>query len=257
MRERFAQYQDDENILRDNLTQARTQLFLTANELVKQTNVALDQSSIIKSMNDQMQTLDESLKTAFNDIRKLHVSLEAAKRIDEYEPYVPRKNDEIDMRLSEIMNRTKMPIKFIRIGEGIYIFGSRRVHVKILNGKLVIRTGGGYMMLEEFIRLYAHQELMKLKTTRGDQLQYTDMDYEELPAEVRMNQVVSEENLRDQPYLIKELEQNRDNEIRIIPKQSPNRSRTEKSPSSYQDTLRSSMQLQKIEEPSYEDEEVR
>ena len=152
-------------------------------------------------MNEQMCTLDDSLKTAFSDIKRLHMSLEQAKKIDEFEPYVPKQNDEIDQRLGEIMNRTKMPIKFIRIGEGSYVFGSKRVHVKIINGKLAIRTGGGYMMLEEFIRLYAHQELLKLKTTRQDQLSYTDMDYEELPPDVRQSHIIPADK-----YLVNQLE---------------------------------------------------
>jgi len=31
-----------------------------------------------------------------------------------------------------------------------------------LNGKLVIRVGGGYMIIEEFINTYAEQELAKI-----------------------------------------------------------------------------------------------
>ena len=38
-------------------------------------------------------------------------------------------------------------IKYIRIGVGYYTFGSRRIHVRKRDGKLVIRVGGGYMMI--------------------------------------------------------------------------------------------------------------
>lgn len=38
-------------------------------------------------------------------------------------------------------------IKYIRIGEGHYTFGSKKIHIRKLNGKLVIRIGGGYMMV--------------------------------------------------------------------------------------------------------------
>ena len=46
-----------------------------------------------------------------------------------------------------------MPIK--RLGNGFYLFGTRKIFAKIMNGKLVIRVGGGYMVIEEFIATYA------------------------------------------------------------------------------------------------------
>lgn len=55
-----------------------------------------------------------------------------------------------------------MPIK--KLGEGYYLFGTRKIYAKILNGKLVIRVGGGYMVIEEFISTYAEKELVKLDT---------------------------------------------------------------------------------------------
>jgi hypothetical protein len=53
-----------------------------------------------------------------------------------------------------------VPIK--KLGNGYYIFGTRKIYAKILNGKLVIRVGGGYMVIEEFISTYAEQELNKM-----------------------------------------------------------------------------------------------
>jgi len=36
-----------------------------------------------------------------------------------------------------------------------------------LNGKLVIRVGGGYMVIEEFISTYAEKELIKVESITG------------------------------------------------------------------------------------------
>jgi hypothetical protein len=47
------------------------------------------------------------------------------------------------------------------------LFGTRKIYAKILNGKLVIRVGGGYMVIEEFISTYAEKELIKLDTLRA------------------------------------------------------------------------------------------
>ena len=42
-----------------------------------------------------------------------------------------------------------IPIK--RLGGGYYMFGTKKIYCKIINGKLVVRVGGGYMGMEEFI----------------------------------------------------------------------------------------------------------
>ena len=246
MRAKVDSLKEDNKELKEHLQTCRQQLYATAAELVKQTSIALHQSQIISSMNDQMQTLDESLKTAFGDIKKLHMSLEAAKRIDEYETYSSRKADEIDQKINEIMNKTRIPIRFIRIGEGAYVFGSRKVHVKIINGKLAIRCGGGYMMLEEFIRLYAHQEIAKLKTMKSDQIQYTDMDYEEMPPDVRPNQIIRDD-VNESVHSIRESEQYRDQFGRGI-------GRTNSS-QKYNEPTRHSSQVYRSEESFYDEDD--
>ncbi len=65
-----------------------------------------------------------------------------------------------------------MPIK--KLGNGYYIFGTRKIYAKILNGKLVIRVGGGYMVIEEFISTYAEQELNKINKMNEKNLDNED-----------------------------------------------------------------------------------
>jgi Growth-Arrest-Specific Protein 2 Domain len=60
-----------------------------------------------------------------------------------------------------------VPIK--KLGNGYYIFGTRKIYAKILNGKLVIRVGGGFMIIEEFINNYAEQELNKINKLNEQQ----------------------------------------------------------------------------------------
>ena len=50
----------------------------------------------------------------------------------------------------------------MRIGDGLYNFGSKKVQVKTLNGKLVVKVGGGYVFIEQFVKTYAAAELNKL-----------------------------------------------------------------------------------------------
>ena len=55
-----------------------------------------------------------------------------------------------------------MPIK--RLGDGYYIFGTKKIFAKIMNQKLVIRVGGGFMVVEEFIAAYGEMELAKVNS---------------------------------------------------------------------------------------------
>lgn len=42
------------------------------------------------------------------------------------------------------------------------MFGTKRISVKIVNDKLLIRVGGGYMSVDEFIEQYGKMEMLKL-----------------------------------------------------------------------------------------------
>lgn len=55
------------------------------------------------------------------------------------------------------------------------MFGTKKIYCKIMNGKLVVRVGGGFMGIEDFINQYAAIEIEKtsmesvgnLLTTKG------------------------------------------------------------------------------------------
>lgn len=70
--------------------------------------------------------------------------------------YIAHKNDKIDLALANFINkypeRKKMNIMFLRESEGVYQFGQKRVYVKIEAGnKLLVRVGGGFISIDEFI----------------------------------------------------------------------------------------------------------
>ena len=72
------------------------------------------------------------------------------------------KGDLLDEMLGQYIHQANCPVPIKKLGNGYYIFGTRKIYAKILNGKLVIRVGGGYMVIEEFISTYAEQELNKI-----------------------------------------------------------------------------------------------
>ena len=60
------------------------------------------------------------------------------------------------------MNNFTLDVPIQRLGDGNYMFGSRKIYAKIMNDKLVVRVGGGYMLIDEFLNTYGHQEIDKI-----------------------------------------------------------------------------------------------
>lgn len=65
--------------------------------------------------------------------------------------YKAVKGDAIDELWAYHLNQHALDLEVKRISVGKYIFGTRNIMAKIINGKLVIRVGGGYMSADEFI----------------------------------------------------------------------------------------------------------
>ena len=77
--------------------------------------------------------------------------------------YKPIKGDLVDELMAKYLNDMNCPLPVKRIGDGYYMFGTKKIFAKIMQGKLVIRVGGGYMSVEEFIRTYADFEVQKVQ----------------------------------------------------------------------------------------------
>jgi len=77
--------------------------------------------------------------------------------------YIPVKDDSTDHRLAEYINnypdRSKLKIMFMREAEGVYQFGSKRVYVKSDKDKILVRVGGGFLSIDEFLDQYTPSEL--------------------------------------------------------------------------------------------------
>lgn len=69
--------------------------------------------------------------------------------------YIPVKSDSVDLKLAEYINnypdRKKLKIMFMRESEGVYEFGTRRVMVKVERGKILVKVGGGFLSVDEFL----------------------------------------------------------------------------------------------------------
>ena len=77
--------------------------------------------------------------------------------------YRAMKGDSVDEMLANVLNIKNCEIPISRIGDGWYMFGSKKIYAKIMNNKLVCRVGGGFSNMEEFIKDYAESERLKLE----------------------------------------------------------------------------------------------
>ena len=80
--------------------------------------------------------------------------------------------------MADFINNLDEPldVQFIREEPGIYFYGNKRVFVKVEAAKIILRIGGGYMRIEEFIKLFTYEKLYKL-----DEYQFEEKK-EERPA---------------------------------------------------------------------------
>lgn len=76
--------------------------------------------------------------------------------------YMPVRGDEIDERLAEYINAHGTPVPWRRISQGNYTYGTKKVSVKYMRSHLIIKVGGGSMMVEEFAANYEDIELAKM-----------------------------------------------------------------------------------------------
>ena len=121
----------------------------------------------VGELNGKVEEFQRLLADQDDEIEKLNKQLaQRLKRLAELEgevhinKYIAVKGDNVDEMLAQYIQDCPVPVK--RLGGGFYLFGLRKIYAKIMNGKLVIRVGGGYMIISEFIETYADQEIQKL-----------------------------------------------------------------------------------------------
>jgi Growth-Arrest-Specific Protein 2 Domain len=127
------------------------------NKLYKANKTSLELLRLVKEAeaeNEQLQREKEYYQSEIIALKK------------RYELYVPVKGDMIDMRLAEYINnypdRSRLKIMFQRESEGVYIFGTKRVNIRVDNNNINVRVGGGYLSIDEFIEQYTPSELERM-----------------------------------------------------------------------------------------------
>jgi len=115
---------------------------------------------------EDMQGADEDYDNRITDTKSKIDRVEETKV--KKRKYRAAKGDAVDEMLANVINIKNCDIPISRVGDGHYMFGSKKIFTRIMNGKLVVRVGGGFMSMDEFIATYAESERLKLERMDPD-----------------------------------------------------------------------------------------
>lgn len=126
---------------------------------------------ILKQKTDEFETLEDVLRDKDVTIAGLEQTLgEKAPTLGDQDKstktrpslYKAIKGDIVDELLAKYINDMHIIVPIKRLEFGYYVFGTKKIYAKVLNNKLVVRVGGGYMSFTEFIESNSAQELKKI-----------------------------------------------------------------------------------------------
>ena len=120
--------------------------------MVKEAETIKDQCTKINEIMENVTEKDKEtnrVKAVMTEIKLRHP------------PFIPKLDDPIDIALFEYIKALDqpIPIPFTREEPGVYLFGTKRIFIKLENGNIVIRIGGGFTSISNFIEIYTPIEL--------------------------------------------------------------------------------------------------
>ena len=65
--------------------------------------------------------------------------------------------------LENFIKNHKVKVPISRIDPSKYLFGTKVICAQIINGVLMVRVGGGFMTMEEFLDKHSTKEILALK----------------------------------------------------------------------------------------------
>lgn len=102
----------------------------------------------------EISELQQTLDSLLLEKDDLEVSFNESRHKADSRPDTQVTYDEVDKLLDEYHNTHGIDNRFLKIAPGLYIFGSKKLNVLIKNDCIICRVGGGYMMIDEFLKLY-------------------------------------------------------------------------------------------------------
>lgn len=118
--------------------------------------------SIIDEADRCNQMKIESLEQKNQKIDSLKVEIEYVESLIARNQGPKNESQELEFLMADQIEGSLVPIS--KLSEpGVYLFGTRKMNVKILEHQLMVRVGGGYVDIDEYMVRYTDSELAKLQ----------------------------------------------------------------------------------------------
>ncbi|CAI2384062.1 unnamed protein product [Moneuplotes crassus] len=75
--------------------------------------------------------------------------------------YKVKKGDELDEAIASFVNNSDIDVPIKRTDDGKYMIGDKKISATLRNGKLLIRVGGGYQTLQEYMETIGEAKLRR------------------------------------------------------------------------------------------------
>lgn len=121
---------------------------------------------LLQKMTDENNAVKEQLAESEKRVEELMGLLEESRA--QFNVYIPKKDDKVDNALAKAINnypeKEALKILFLRESAGVYQFGQRKVGITVnRSDNVLVRIGGGYQPVEEFIQQMTESEVQKIE----------------------------------------------------------------------------------------------
>lgn len=135
----------------------RTRLETNQALIETQSEKIFDLEKLITSLRQCISEKDQTAQGLMRSIIELKLK---------HQTYLPFEDDEVDSLLSEFINQSEnsnsLAKLFFREDTGVYGFGTKKIFLKMENSRLFVKTGGGFVGLQEFLGANVGPELERV-----------------------------------------------------------------------------------------------
>jgi len=78
--------------------------------------------------------------------------------VEPEQKYYAVRGDVVDELLGRILNETMCTLPVRRLGQGYYMFGTKKIYCKVTSSNLLVRVGGGFSSFRDFLAQYGDAE---------------------------------------------------------------------------------------------------
>ncbi len=117
----------------------------------------MQRDRMLEQMQAELVDLEESKRREIEERRRRMEEELLARMNQPRKKYMAVKGDAIDEMMAMHINSCNYYVPVERLQEGHYMWGPKKIFAKIMNGKLIIRVGGGFMLIDEFLKHYENE----------------------------------------------------------------------------------------------------